>query len=102
MAEPTRRSRGRPRLDDTGTGHSPRIAVRLSDQLNRQLARRAAEEGRSVSDALRAAVSAWSAGPTVEERAEIRRLVRLSDRQREQVYLASNRNVRRLIELAEP
>jgi hypothetical protein len=101
MAEHSRRSRGRPRLDETGTGHSPRIAVRLSDQLNRQLARRAAEEGRTVSDALRSAVSAWSAGPIAAERAEIRRLVRLSDREREQIYLTSNRNVHRMIELAE-
>ena len=100
MTEHSRRSRGRPRLDESGTGHSPRIAVRLSDQLNRQLARRAVEEGRSVSDVLRSAVGAWSAGPTAAERTEIRRLVRLSDREREEVYLASNKNVHRLIELA--
>jgi hypothetical protein len=42
----------------------------------------------------------WSACPTAGERAEIRRLVRLSDREREQMYLSSNENVRRLIELA--
>jgi hypothetical protein len=74
--------------------------VRLSDQLNRQLARRAAEEGRSVSDALRSAVGAWSAGPTAAERVEIRRLVRLFDREREEVYLTSNKNVHRMIELS--
>jgi hypothetical protein len=74
--------------------------VRLPDALHRRLTRRAEEEGRSVSDALRSAVDAWSAGPTAAERAEIRRLVRLSDREREEIYLTSNENVGRLIELA--
>ena len=55
-----------------------------------------------MSDALRSAVVAWSAGPTAADRVEIRRLVRLSDREREQVYLISNENLLRLIELAAP
>ena len=96
------RPRGRPRLGETGTGHSPRVAVRLSNELNGRLGRRAAEEGRSVSEALREAVTAWSAGPTAAERVEIRRLVRLPDRERDRIFLASNENVRRLLELAEP
>jgi hypothetical protein len=100
MISHRRRTRGRPRLDEMGTGHSPRVAVRLSERLNGQLTRRAEEEGTSVSEALRSAVTAWTTGPTAGERAEIRRLVRLPDREREQIYLTSNQNVRRLIWIA--
>ena len=55
-----------------------------------------------MSDALRSAVAAWTAGPTAGERAEIRRLVRLPDREREQLFLTSIENVRRLIGAAGP
>jgi hypothetical protein len=65
--------------------------------VRRELSRRAAEEGRSLSDAVRDAVTSWSTRPTAAERAEIRRLVRLSDRDREATYLASNANLRRLL-----
>lgn len=53
-----------------------------------------------MSQAVRLAVAAWSEGPDAAERAEIRRLVRLSDRERERTYLASNENLRRLVERA--
>jgi Arc/MetJ-type ribon-helix-helix transcriptional regulator len=92
------RARGRPRLDEDEAGHSPRLTVRLPSRTYRQLARRATEEGRSVSDAVRSAVTTWAASPTLAERAEIRRLVRLGDVDREAVFLASNANVRRLLE----
>jgi hypothetical protein len=90
-------ARGRPRLDPTAGEHSPRLAVRLPDRVRRQLARRATEEGRSVSDAVRVAVEAWVGEPSAVERAEIRRIVRLTDREREALFLASNANLERLL-----
>ncbi|MEO7664174.1 MAG: hypothetical protein ABIV26_03545 [Candidatus Limnocylindrales bacterium] len=51
-----------------------------------------------MSEAVRAAVEAWAAGPTAAERSEIRRLVQLPDREREAVFLASTANVLRLLE----
>lgn len=43
--------RGRPSLN--GNGHSPKLQVRVDDQLNRALKARAEKEGRSVSDLVR-------------------------------------------------
>ena len=94
--------RGRPRLDNDSVEHAPRLAVRLPQRLQRRLASRAAEEGRSVSEAVRAAVEAWAGGPTPAERAEIRRLVKLSDREREAVFLTSNANLLRLLDARRP
>jgi len=91
-------TRGRPRLDPAAQAHSPRVAVRLPDRVRSQLARRAAEEGRTVSDAVRWAVEAWASEPSASERAEIRRIVRLADREREAFFLASNANVERLLQ----
>jgi hypothetical protein len=62
------------------------------------LTRRATEEGRSVSDAVRAAIEAWVGEPSSVERAEIRRVVKLSDREREALFLASNSNLERLLQ----
>jgi hypothetical protein len=41
-------------------------------------------------------VTTWVGEPLPAERAELRRIVRLSDREREALYLASNANVQRL------
>lgn len=79
--------------------HAPRLAVRLPQRLQRRLAARATEEGSTVSKAVRAAVEAWAGGPDAAERAEIRRLVKLSDRERETIFLASNANLLRLLDL---
>jgi Arc/MetJ-type ribon-helix-helix transcriptional regulator len=91
-------ARGRPRLDPTEGAHSPRVAVRLPDRVRRQLTRRAIEEGRSVSDAVRAAIEAWIGEPSAVEQAETRRLVKLTDREREALFLASNSNLERLVQ----
>jgi CopG antitoxin of type II toxin-antitoxin system len=90
-------TRGRPRLDPAGASHSPRVAVRLPDRIRVQLARRAAEEGRSVSESVRAAVERWASELSAVERADLRRIVRLSDRERESLFLTSNANVERLL-----
>ena len=45
--------RGRPPLDADGREHSPRIAVRVPEELNDRVRTRAAREGRSVSDVVR-------------------------------------------------
>lgn len=61
------------------------------------MVRRAVERGTSVSEVIRLAVESLldEGGPA--EREELRRLVRLTDRERERLFLASNANVRRLI-----
>jgi hypothetical protein len=61
------------------------------------LTRRATEEGRSISDAVRAAIEAWVGEPSGAERAEIRRIVKLPDREREALFLSSNANLERLL-----
>jgi hypothetical protein len=91
-------SRGRPKLDPSAGTHSPRIAIRLPDRVRTQVARRAAEEGRSVSDVVRSAVTSWVGEPSSAERAELRRIARLTDLEREALFLASNANVQRLLE----
>ena len=91
-------TRGRPKLDRDSSSHAPRLAVRLPDPLKRRLALRAGDEGIRLSDAVRVAVEAWASGPSVAERREIRRLVWLSDLDREALFLASNENVSRLLE----
>ena len=90
-------SSGRPKLDPSAGTHSPRIAIRLPDRVRTQVVRRAVEEGRSLSDAVRSAVTTWAGEPLPAERAELRRIVRLSDREREALFLASNANVQRLL-----
>jgi predicted HicB family RNase H-like nuclease len=45
--------RGRPPLGATAGAHSPRIAVRIPEDLHRRAMKRAAEEGRSISDVVR-------------------------------------------------
>ena len=45
---------GRPRLGaPTGRGHSPRLVVRVSDELRERATARAAREGRTISDVIR-------------------------------------------------
>ena len=90
-------NRGRPKLDASAGAHSPRVAGRLPDRVRRQVARRAAEEGSSVSEVVRSAVESWVGSPSAAEQAEIRRIVRLSDRDREALFLTSNANVQRLL-----
>lgn len=89
--------RGRPNLDASAGSHSPRLAVRLPDRVRSQVARRAVEEGSSVSEVVRSALEAWVGEPSGAELAEIRRIVRLSDRDREALFLESNANVQRLL-----
>jgi hypothetical protein len=90
-------ARGRPKLDPSADAHSPRLAVRLPRRVQTGVARRAAEEGRSISNVVRSVVEAWLAAPTAAELAEIRRIVRLTDRQREALFLTSSANVGRLL-----
>ena len=94
--------RGRPNLDDSARSHSPRLAVRLPDRVRSQVARRAAEEGRSVSEVVRSAVESWLGAQSGAELAEIRTIVRLSDRDREALFLKSNANVQRLLARRRP
>jgi hypothetical protein len=51
---------GRPSLDcHEGPGDSPRIVVRLPERLRRQAAQRAASEGRTISDVVRALLAEY-------------------------------------------
>jgi len=52
--------RGRPSLDANVREHSPRIAVRIPDALNDRVRTRAAREGRSVSDVVRALLEGYA------------------------------------------
>jgi hypothetical protein len=52
--------RGRPSLDANAREHSPRIAVRIPDALNDRVRTRAAREGRSVSDVVRALLEGYA------------------------------------------
>lgn len=52
--------RGRPSLDANVREHSPRIAVRIPDALNDRVRSRAAREGRSVSDVVRALLEGYA------------------------------------------
>ena len=46
--------RGRPSLDQTAGGHSPRIEARVPEALHRRVSARAEREGRTVSSVVRA------------------------------------------------
>lgn len=89
--------RGRPNLDPSAGAQSPRIAVRLPDRVRERIVRHAAEQGTSVSDVVRSAVESLVGEQSPAERAELRRIVRLTDREREALFLASNANVQRLL-----
>jgi hypothetical protein len=54
--------RGRPFLDASATEHSPRLTVRVPATLRDQVSARAASEGRTVSDVLRALLQAYVEG----------------------------------------
>lgn len=45
---------GRPPLDPTATGHSPRVTVRVPPALHARASRRASGEGRTLSEVVRA------------------------------------------------
>lgn len=55
--------RGRPSLGVTAGTHSPRIAVRLPEDLHRRAMKRAAAEGRSISDVVRALLETYAPAP---------------------------------------
>jgi hypothetical protein len=52
--------RGRPSLGANAREHSPRIAVRIPDELNDRVRTRAAREGRSVSDVVRTLLEGYA------------------------------------------
>lgn len=102
--------RGRPALDAAAGERSPRIAVRVPQSLHDRVTARAAREGRSMSEIVRellenyAAPPASSKGRTAGEaqadadQAEIARFVRMTDREREAYYLATNQNMLRMFD----
>ena len=51
---------GRPRLDPAAREHSPRLSVRVAESLRLRVAARAAREGRTVSEVLRAMIEAYA------------------------------------------
>lgn len=51
---------GRPPLGETGSGHSPRIEARVPEALHRRVSARAAREGRSVSQVVRALLEEYA------------------------------------------
>lgn len=53
---------GRPRLDPTTTGHSPRVAARVAPRVYALARRRAAAEGRSISEVVRDLLETYAAG----------------------------------------
>jgi hypothetical protein len=55
--------RGRRPLGATAGGHSPRIAVRLPEDLHERAMRRAAKEGRSISDVVRELLESYAPTP---------------------------------------
>jgi predicted HicB family RNase H-like nuclease len=55
--------RGRPTLEAGADGHSPRIAVRVPARLHRQVAAKAAAEGRTVSQVMRKLLDGYVAPP---------------------------------------
>ena len=92
--------RGRPALEPYLAVDSPRIAVRVPWRVHRAAAARAAIEGRSISDVVRELLAGYAAGGTSSlspaDRHEIRRQVRMTDKQREGYYLRSLRNLERM------
>lgn len=79
---------------------SPRVSARVPWRIHRAANARAATEGRTISEVVRELLEAYAAGGvssvTAADRQEIRRLLRMSDREREDYYLTSLRNVERL------
>lgn len=59
---------GRPALSSTTTEHSPRIAVRLPEALRKQVASRAAAEGRTLSEVVRGLLEDYALGSAVTRR----------------------------------
>jgi hypothetical protein len=53
---------GRPSLDATAEGHSPRVEVRVPAALRDRVRKRAVAEGRNVSDVLRELLEANASG----------------------------------------
>jgi hypothetical protein len=92
--------RGRPSLERRLAVDSPRVAVRVPWRIHRAANARAATEGRTISEVVRELLAAYAAGGvssvTDADRHEIRRLLRMSDRDREDYYLTSLRNLERL------
>ena len=52
--------RGRPPLDAEATGHSPRVGARVSPALYARATMRAASEGRTISDVVRALLEEYA------------------------------------------
>ena len=92
--------RGRPSLERRLAVDSPRVAVRVPWRTHRAANARAATEGRTISEVVRELLEAYAAGGlssvTAADRQEIRRLLRMSDSEREHYFLTSLRNVERL------
>ena len=92
--------RGRPSLELRLAVDSPRIAVRVPWRIHRAANARAATEGRTISEVVRELLGGYAAGGvssvTDADRQQIRQLLRMSDREREDYYLTSLRNVERM------
>jgi hypothetical protein len=56
---------GRPSLDATAEGNSPRVEVRVPAALRDRVRKRAAADGRNLSDVLRELLEAYASGVTV-------------------------------------
>jgi hypothetical protein len=61
--------RGRPSLDAEATGHSPRVGARVSQELYARATTRAASEGRTISDVVRALLEEYA--PTTTRRGPV-------------------------------
>ena len=57
---------GRPSLDATAEGPSPRVEVRVPAALRDRVRKRAAAEGRNVSDVLRELLEAYASGASAK------------------------------------
>ena len=55
--------RGRPPLSASAAEHSPRIAVRVPEELRSRVRQRAGTEGRSLSEVVRDLLEAYASGP---------------------------------------
>lgn len=55
--------RGRPSLSDVTGTHSPRIAIRVPEDLHRRAVARAASEGRSMSEVVRDLLEGYAGDP---------------------------------------
>jgi len=54
--------RGRPSLSPTTLGHSPRVGARVPEDLYRRAMDRASTEGKSISEVVRDALTAYAEG----------------------------------------